>query len=431
MTYLLSRKIWVLFVVCATVLMTTTFALVPVITHAAILDTLVPCGNDISHGTDANYIWYWGECDICDLTRLAMNVLNFLIVISIAFAALLFANAGFLYITSPGNSGNIARAHKIFTSALIGIVLILAAYLLIDTVMRILISGDLGVEANIQGYGPWNEILCVSAPERTIDGRPAYKIKSLSSIDLNASELVLPKVSCVGIGGTGCAATCTVGQRSVTGTECVGATAYCCIPGGSPNAALNSSCTLTTSGYIGSPGTCTTMDVCDDGGRHMESVASCGAGLVCCHGTAPEGNASGTYDTTFVSSVDARAQLVAAGVNISPTMTNGSTPVQQGVIDEVIRINAACGGCVQVNSLTGGHAGGGHVRGVKVDIQNTVAAYNYFTSAAWTKTGDRGGSYAGPNYRDASNNINCVCEKCSPPTGHWDCCMNDSDRMCT
>lgn len=108
--------------------------------HAA---PLVPCGN----GT--------GECTICDLQVLAMNVLNFFVLISTVVAALLFFNAGFLYVTSPSNTGNISKAHSIFTSTLVGIIIILAAWLIINTIMVGLLnpSGPLGT---------WNNVLCIA-----------------------------------------------------------------------------------------------------------------------------------------------------------------------------------------------------------------------------------------------------------------------------
>ena len=92
------------------------------------------------------------ECTVCHLQVLAMNVLNFLVMISAVVAALLFVNAGVLYVMSSANPGNIAKAHKIFTSTLVGAVIIFASWLLINTIMMSLVAGD-----NFTG---WNNLLC-------------------------------------------------------------------------------------------------------------------------------------------------------------------------------------------------------------------------------------------------------------------------------
>jgi hypothetical protein len=139
-----------------------TFAATPV--QAA---DLVPCGNVITVNTagtecpSGDCICYSGECSICDTQTLAFTVLNYLITLGVIIAALLFVNAGVLYVTSPGNSGNIAKAHRIFTSTLVGLIIMLAAWLLIDLIMKALFSE--GEMIGAQKVGPWNNFLCEGA----------------------------------------------------------------------------------------------------------------------------------------------------------------------------------------------------------------------------------------------------------------------------
>jgi hypothetical protein len=130
---------------------------------------IVTCGDDVvveyrdGNCPSGKCICYTGECSVCDAQTLAWNVLNWLISIAIIIAALLFVNAGVLYVMSPSNPGNIARAHKIFTNTLIGLVIILSAWLLIDLVMKSLFNENAG-DAN---YGPWNNFLCSDAQYTT------------------------------------------------------------------------------------------------------------------------------------------------------------------------------------------------------------------------------------------------------------------------
>ena len=93
---------------------------------------LVPCGTSdrVSGG------FLEGECSFCDLQVLALNILNFLVLISAVVAALLFLNAGFLYITSSANPGNISRAHKIFGNTLVGMIIIFAAWLIVSQIIK-------------------------------------------------------------------------------------------------------------------------------------------------------------------------------------------------------------------------------------------------------------------------------------------------------
>lgn len=105
----------------------------------AYAEGIVPCG----FGDD--------ECTFCELQVLAGNVLNFMVILSVFAAALLFLNAGILYITSSTNVANIAKAHRLFTSALIGFLIILSAWLVINTVMYFMY--------NTGPWGDWDSIL--------------------------------------------------------------------------------------------------------------------------------------------------------------------------------------------------------------------------------------------------------------------------------
>jgi|GEM_PF-2981066 len=104
---------------------------------------LVPCTGD-------------NECRICHLLVLTKNIIDFFVLICTIIAAILFVNAGVLYVFAPSKPGNIARAHKIFTNTLIGLVIVVATWLLLDTGIKAFYDGSKGAAA----WGPWNELLC-------------------------------------------------------------------------------------------------------------------------------------------------------------------------------------------------------------------------------------------------------------------------------
>ena len=64
---------------------------------------------------------------------------------------MLFAYAGWKYMTAGGNIGKATQARDIFTNVAIGLVIILAGWLVVDTVMKTLVKEH-------AGFGPWNKI---------------------------------------------------------------------------------------------------------------------------------------------------------------------------------------------------------------------------------------------------------------------------------
>ena len=53
-------------------------------------------------------------CQACHLVSLFNNVLQFAVILSSAVATVMFAYAGFLYVTASANQNNISKAHGIF-----------------------------------------------------------------------------------------------------------------------------------------------------------------------------------------------------------------------------------------------------------------------------------------------------------------------------
>ncbi len=99
----------------------------------------------------------------CQLVQLAQNIINFLIYISIVFATLLFMWAGVLYITSGPNPDQISKAHKIFWNVLIGLIVVLGAWLIINTILLAIVSDS----AERRSIAPWVSILCEERPRST------------------------------------------------------------------------------------------------------------------------------------------------------------------------------------------------------------------------------------------------------------------------
>lgn len=96
-----------------------------------------------------------GECGWEDLVELAKRILNFVVYFSGILAVMAFCYAGFLYMTAFGNMGKVEEAHKIFGSAIIGVFFILAGWLIVATILKILVGDkdEAGIETIIDFKG--------------------------------------------------------------------------------------------------------------------------------------------------------------------------------------------------------------------------------------------------------------------------------------
>jgi hypothetical protein len=100
--------------------------------------TIVPqCTGDplIQGGTER-------ECTFCDFMQLVRNILNFILFLTMVTAGALFAWAGWLFATSGGSGANHQKAKNIFKNVIIGLVLVLGAYTIVNTLMKMLVAND-------------------------------------------------------------------------------------------------------------------------------------------------------------------------------------------------------------------------------------------------------------------------------------------------
>ncbi|MEK7063758.1 MAG: transglycosylase SLT domain-containing protein [Patescibacteria group bacterium] len=89
-------------------------------------------------------------CRACDLVYLADNLIKFFAAASVLVASLMFAYAGFLYVTAAANEPNLKAAKTVFGNVFIGLILVLVAWLVVDLVLRSLSNQSLNVLTEIQ-----------------------------------------------------------------------------------------------------------------------------------------------------------------------------------------------------------------------------------------------------------------------------------------
>ena len=123
------------------------------------------------------------DCQTCHLASLAQRIINFLIGLSIPLAAAMFAYAGVIYFTS-GVVDKIEKAHKIFKSVGIGFMIVLGAWLGIQTILKTILAPSY--------YASWNTIQCIGTGGRLgTDPNKPISINSLLSVlpGLNTNAL--------------------------------------------------------------------------------------------------------------------------------------------------------------------------------------------------------------------------------------------------
>lgn len=82
------------------------------------------------------------NCHFCSLLHLAERIKNFLIfTIGIPVASLMFIYAGFLYLSAKPT--NINSAHKIFKNAVLGLIIMLISYLVVDLILTTLANNEI------------------------------------------------------------------------------------------------------------------------------------------------------------------------------------------------------------------------------------------------------------------------------------------------
>ena len=114
--------------------------LLPAATQAA---GLVPCG-----GAPPEL-----PCQSCDVVQLENNIVGWLVMILGILAAIVIVYAGVKLVTSGGNQHAMEEAKSMISNIIIGYLIVLAAWLVIDYGLKALL--------NTGTFGVWNEVQCL------------------------------------------------------------------------------------------------------------------------------------------------------------------------------------------------------------------------------------------------------------------------------
>ncbi len=92
-----------------------------------------------------------GKCSFCELMAMVNSIVEWVIIIGTLCTVLILAYAGFLLIVSRGDASALAKGKKIFFQCIIGILIMLASWTIVDTGIKLFAGGELGM---------WNEVQC-------------------------------------------------------------------------------------------------------------------------------------------------------------------------------------------------------------------------------------------------------------------------------
>jgi len=111
---------------------------------------LVPCGTERdAKGNITN------PCTWCHLMQLVKNVINFLMYLVFPLAAIMIVVGGIMIMTAGGSTERVAKGKEIVTAAVVGLLIALLSWLIIDTIIGIIAVGWDSLK-----IGPWNKLKC-------------------------------------------------------------------------------------------------------------------------------------------------------------------------------------------------------------------------------------------------------------------------------
>ena len=116
------------------------------------------------------------NCTACNLVDLANGIIKWLIGIVFLVFAVLVAVAGVRMVLSGGSHHALDEAKGMFVNAIIGLVIILAAWLIVDSIMRVLLPNGQLNYGSVTGWLYWSEVQCQEVHKPEYDPSDTLKL---------------------------------------------------------------------------------------------------------------------------------------------------------------------------------------------------------------------------------------------------------------
>lgn len=158
---------------------------IPLSTKAA---GLVPCGGSDDPSTIKDESL---PCTVCDLLVLFQNVLKKALEFAFLIVIVFIVYGGFCWIFSGGNETNIKAGMKIITNAMIGLMIVLCAWLIVNTVFWLIAQ----IGGKEEYTGSWWHLECPNPAEAPAEA-PEAPIESVEPDNGGTSEPTEPVSKC-------------------------------------------------------------------------------------------------------------------------------------------------------------------------------------------------------------------------------------------
>ena len=106
-------------------------------------------------------------CTFCDLIKLFDNIVKFLAGLAPVLAILFIIGGAFIIITSGGSPDRLSSGKKMITAAVVGLAVVLGAWVIVSTVFLIITGSNKFYGAPL----PWYAIRCTQLDSASVGGR--------------------------------------------------------------------------------------------------------------------------------------------------------------------------------------------------------------------------------------------------------------------
>jgi hypothetical protein len=208
-------------------------AVTPLSSGFQIFPSACNCSQITSNGITGPSAPAWG----C-IMQTFQNIITFIIGFAVILITVFLAWAGFTYMTSGGNPGKHELANKRIMNAVIGLLIVLCAYLLVDSILKVIYN------PSNPNFGPWNSILGGNPGEDCLSiVNPPNAGPSTSNPASTAGNASSPTTPAGAVNGPGSCSASTVQSGAAAGGYTIStaeANTLACIAGAESTCGTNS-----------------------------------------------------------------------------------------------------------------------------------------------------------------------------------------------
>lgn len=154
---LLKKKVLIILAICTTL--------------SFLVSNIALANDDYETGTILPECIESGNCSLCDILKTFANFADFMISVVGSVALLFFLYGGYVWISSAGNHERIKRGKNILVSTIVGIILVMGAWQIINfTISAFVSSSPTAISFKLFTNQPWYQycdqsLACVNKDE--------------------------------------------------------------------------------------------------------------------------------------------------------------------------------------------------------------------------------------------------------------------------